>query len=389
MPVLNRVADLAADIIAWRRDLHAHPELLYEVHRTAAFVASQLRAFGCEEVVTGLGRTGVVGILRGRQTRSGRAVAIRADMDALPIQEAGDRPHRSRHDGFMHACGHDGHTAMVLGAARYLAETRNFDGTAVFIFQPAEEGGAGGLAMVEDGLMDRFGIQEVFAIHNMPGIPEGHFALRSGPIMAAGDKFEITIEGRGGHAAKPHETIDPIVVGAALVQALQTIASRNIDPLDSCVVSVTQFHAGQSHNIIAPTAFLMGTIRTLNARLRDYAETRLREIVAGIATAHGASAPVQVKRGYPITINDDAATRFAAEVAGEIVGRDRVETETPPSMGGEDFSYMLQKRPGAMIFLGNGDSAGLHHPDYDFNDGIIPTGVSFWARLIERAMPVG
>ncbi len=388
MPVINRVADLSDEIIAWRRDLHAHPELLYDVPRTAALVAERLREFGCDCVVTGIGRTGVVGVIHGTTRKSGRIVGLRADMDALPIQEAPtDRPHRSKTDGRMHACGHDGHTAMLLGAARYLTETRHFDGTVVVIFQPAEEGGAGGLAMVEDGLMDRFGIQQVYAMHNMPGIPENHFALRPGPMMAAGDKFEITLEGRGGHAAKPHETIDPIVIGAQIVQALQTIAARNIDPLESCVVSVTQFHAGQSHNIIPPSAYLMGTVRTLNPETRVFAEERFREIVQGLANAHRATAHITYTRGYPVTINDDVAAEFAAQVARELVGAEQVDAVAPPSMGGEDFSYMLRVRPGAMIFLGNGDTAGLHHPAYDFNDAIIPTGVSFWARLVETAMP--
>ena len=366
MPIVNRLADFHDDIVAWRHDLHRHPEILYEVHRTAAVVAEKLRDFGCDEVVTGLGRTGVVGVIRGRRTASGRTIGLRAD---------------------MHACGHDGHTAMLLGAARYLAETRNFDGTAVVIFQPAEEGGGGGRAMVEDGLMERFGIDEVYGMHNKPGLPVGAFAIRKGPIMAATAEFTIDITGRGGHAARPHDTIDPIIVGTQIVQALQTIASRSVDPIHSVVVSVTRFHAGDAYNVIAETAQVGGTVRTLDAGVRDLAEARIRTIVDGVAAAHGAQIVLDYDRNYPITRNHSGPTEFAASVAADVVGPARVDLDVPPMMGGEDFSYMLEARPGAFIFVGNGDSAGLHNPAYDFNDDVIPIGSSYWVRLVERAMP--
>ena len=387
MPIVNRFADLEPDIAAWRRDLHRHPELLYEVHRTAASVAEKLRSFGLDEVVTGIGRTGVVGVIKGRKGGSGKVIGLRADMDALPITETTGKPYASETPGKMHACGHDGHTAMLLGAARYLAETRNFDGTAVVIFQPAEEGGAGGKAMVEDGLMDRWHIQEVYGMHNMPDLPAGQFAIRSGAFMAAADWFTVVITGRGGHAARPHGTVDPIVVGSAIVQALQTVVSRSVDPLESAVVSVTMFHAGSADNVIPETAELVGTARTLNAAVRDLVEARMRAIVEATAAAYGASVQLTYHRGYPVTYNHADATAFAASVAGEIAGLQAVDSAAPPVMGAEDFSYMLEARPGAFIFIGNGDSAGLHNPAYDFNDEIIPVGCSYWARLVETAMP--
>ena len=387
MPIVNRLADFHDDIVAWRHDLHRHPELLFAVHRTAAVVADRLRAFGCDEVVTGLGRTGVVGVIRGRRTGSGRVIALRADMDALPIRETTGRPYASTVDGMMHACGHDGHTAMLLGAARYLAETRNFDGTAVVVFQPAEEGGGGGREMVADGLMERFGIEEVYGMHNMPGIPVGQFAIRKGPIMASTDEFTIDIFGRGGHAARPHETIDPIIVGTAIVQALQTIASRSVDPIHAIVVSVTKFHAGDVYNVIAERAQVAGTVRTLDAEVRDLAERRIRSIVEGIAAVHGARVEIDYDRNYPVTRNHAGPVDFAASVAADVVGAARVDRDVAPMMGGEDFSYMLNARPGAFIFIGNGDTAGLHNPGYDFDDDSIPFGSSYWVRLVEMAMP--
>jgi hippurate hydrolase len=387
MPIVNRFADFQADTAAWRHDIHRHPELLYDVHRTAATVADRLRAFGVDEVTTGIGRTGVVGVIRGRKNGSGRTIGLRADMDALPLTEITGKPYASETPGKMHACGHDGHTAMLLGAARYLAETRNFDGTAIVIFQPAEEGGGGGKAMIEDGLMDRWGIQQVYGMHNMPGLPVGKFATRVGPLLASTDEFTIDITGRGGHAAKPHGTIDPIIVGTAIVQQLQTIVSRSVDPVHSVVVSVTKFHAGEAHNIIAQTAQVAGTVRTLDAGMRDLAERRIKEIVAGVAAAHGAQAVVDYDRNYPVTRNHAAETAFAARVAGEVAGAIHVDADAPPMLGGEDFSYMLEARPGAFIFIGNGDTAGLHNPAYDFNDEIIPLGCSYWARLVETAMP--
>ena len=387
MPIVNRIAEFHQDITAWRRDLHSHPEILYEVHRTAATVADKLRSFGLDEVVTGIGRTGVVGVIRGRGTKSGRVIGLRADMDALPLKETSGKPYASTIDGRMHACGHDGHTAMLLGAARYLAETRNFDGTAIVIFQPAEEGGAGGKAMVADGLMDRWRIQEVYGMHNMPGLPVGAFATRPGPLMAATDEFTFDITGRGGHAARPHGTIDPIIIGTGLVQALQTIVARSVDPIESAVVSVTKFHAGQAHNIIAETAQIGGTVRTLKPEIRDLIEARIRSLVDGFATAHGATIVLDYNRNYPVTKNHPAETAFAVSVAGEIVGTANVAADAPPVMGGEDFSYMLEARPGAFVFIGNGDTAGLHNPAYDFNDEVIPIGCSYWARLVETAMP--
>jgi hippurate hydrolase len=387
MPIVNRFAEFHDDIVAWRRDLHRHPEILYEVHRTAATVAEKLRSFGVDEVATGIGRTGVVGDIHGRKSASGKVVGLRADMDALPLRETTGKPWASTVDGRMHACGHDGHTAMLLGAARYLAETRNFDGTAVVIFQPAEEGGAGGKAMVADGLMERWNIQEVYGMHNMPGLAVGKFATRPGPLMAATDEFTIDITGHGGHAARPHGTIDPIIVGSSIVQALQTIVSRSIDPIESVVVSVTKFHAGDAYNIIAETAQIAGTVRTLKAEMRDLVESRLNAIAGNIGTALGAKVALKYVRNYPVTSNHPSETAFAAKAAGDIVGAAQINIDAPPVMGGEDFSYMLQARPGAFIFLGNGDSAGLHNPAYDFNDEIIPIGCSYWARIVESAMP--
>jgi amidohydrolase len=387
MPIVNRVADLHAEIAAWRHDLHAHPELLYEVHRTAASVAEKLQAFGCDEVVSGIGRTGVVGVIKGNRAGGLRKViGLRADMDALPLQEANELPYKSTVPGKMHACGHDGHTAMLLGAAKYLAETRNFAGTAVVVFQPAEEGGAGGLAMVKDGLMDRFGIEEVYGMHNFPGLPVGEFSIRSGAIMASTDNLTIDIEGVGGHAARPHFAVDPVLVGAQIVNHIQSIVSRNIDPLDAAVVSICVFQAGHADNVIPQTARLRGTARSLRPEVRNLLSKRLHEVVEATAKVHGATAKLNLRRGYPVLRNHERETAFAASIAGEIAGTEHVDTDMAPVMGAEDFSYMLEARPGAFIFVGNGDTAGLHHQSYDFNDDIIPFGTSYWVRLVETAM---
>jgi hippurate hydrolase len=389
MPVINRFADLAPTIAAWRRDLHAHPEILFDTHRTSALVAERLRAAGCDEVATGIGRTGVVGVIRGRETGSGRVIGLRADMDALPLQEATGLGHASRTPGAMHACGHDGHTAMLLGAAQYLAETRNFDGTAVVIFQPAEEGGGGGREMVEDGMMDRFGIQEVYGMHNMPGRPVGDFAIRPGGLMAASDEFTIEVLGSGGHAAMPHQTVDPVLAASQIVVALQSIAARNVDPLASAVVSVTCFRTeSDAFNVIPEQVDLRGTARSLDPAVQDLIEARMETVVGNTARAFGAEARLTYRRGYPVTINSTAETAFAARVAGAVVGEARVDPTVAPVMGAEDFSYMLNARPGAFIFVGNGDTARLHHPKYDFNDDLIPVGCSYWAKLVETAMPV-
>jgi amidohydrolase len=388
MPIINRVADLQPDIQAWRRDIHEHPELLYEVHRTAAFVADRLREFGCDEVVTGLGKTGVVGVIKGRKPAGkgdNKVIGLRADMDALPIEEATDLPYASKNAGLMHACGHDGHTAMLLGAARYLAETRNFAGDAVVIFQPAEEGGAGAKAMIDDGLMDRFKIEQVFGMHNTPGLPVGAFAIRSGPMMAATASIDIKIEGLGGHAARPHKSIDSVLVGVQLISALQSIVSRNVDPLESAVLSICEFHAGNARNVIPQSAILRGTVRTLTKETAELVEKRAREIVAGVALMTGARIELDYVHGYPVTVNHPSQTDFAIEVAKEIAGDNKVH-ETPPMMGAEDFSYMLEARPGAFIFCGNGDTAGLHHPAYNFNDEAIPFGTSYWVKLVENTL---
>ena len=384
MTVIARIAELAPEIASWRQDFHSHPELLYEVHRTAGIVAEKLRAFGCDEVVTGIGRTGVVGVIKGRGG-GGKVVGLRADMDALPIEEATNLPYRSKTPGLMHACGHDGHTAMLLGAAKYLAETRNFDGTAVVIFQPAEEGGGGGDAMVRDGLMERFGIQEVYGMHNWPGTPVGEFAIRSGPIMAAADRFTIEIEGKGGHAALPSNCIDTLLCAAQLVVALQAVVARNVNPLDSAVLSVCAIKAGETYNVIPQHAQLMGTVRTLKPETRDLMEQRIRAVVQATAESFGATARIDYTRGYPVTFNHEAETEFMAEVAAK-VGHG-VRRDIPPEMGAEDFSYMLEKRPGAYIFMGNGESAQCHHPAYNFDDGAIPYGVSLWATIVEERMP--
>jgi amidohydrolase len=386
MPVNAAVAEKSSEIAEWRRHLHAHPELLYAVEGTAAFVAEKLTGFGCDAVASGIGRTGVVGLIHGRSGPGGPMIGLRADMDALPIVEETGLPHASRRRGVMHACGHDGHTAMLLGAARALCEARDFPGSVAVIFQPAEEGGAGAKAMIEDGLFERFPCVRVFGLHNLPGVPVGAFALRPGPIMAATDEFVITIHGRGGHAAIPQQTLDPVLAAAALTQSLQQVVSRNADPLDNVVVSVTQIHAGQAHNVIPEEAVVSGTVRTLRAETRDMAEKRLAEIAAGIARAHGTRAECVYRRNYPVTVNDGAAARLCAAVAAEIVGAERVEVAAPPLMGGEDFSYMLQMKPGAFVFIGNGDSAGLHHPRFDFSDEAIPYGTSYWLRLARAAL---
>ena len=388
MPVINRVADLAAEIAEWRQDFHRHPELQYDVQRTAGRVAELLRSFGVDEVVTGIGRTGVVAVINGRDGGAGRAIGLRADMDALPVRETTGKPWASTVPGKMHACGHDGHTAMLLGAARYLAETRNFDGKAVLIFQPAEEGGAGGRAMLEDGLMERFAIEEVYGLHNLPGLPAGQFAIRTGGIMAATDEFTITIHGVGGHAALPHLANDPVVAAAQLILSLQTVVSRNVDPMRSAVLSVTMLQAGDAFNVIPATVRLTGTVRTLDDKMRGFIEERLRTMTTQLCAAFGLTADIAYRRGYPVTVNAVEQTGFAADVARAVAGDDRVNDKADGMMGGEDFAYMLQARPGAYIFLGNGNSSQLHSDSYDFNDEAIPAGVSYWSKLVEMALPV-
>lgn len=388
MPVLNRLAEVQGEIAGWRRDIHAHPELMFDVERTAGLVSEKLRSFGCDEVFEGIGRTGVVGVIHGRRTDSGLVVGMRADMDALPLTEAGNPPWKSTVEGRMHACGHDGHTAMLLGAAQHLAETRNFDGTAVVIFQPAEEGGGGGREMVEDGLMERFGIREVYGMHNYPGLPVGAFAIRPGPMLAAADDLRIRVTGIGGHAARPHACVDTTLVAAQILQGLQGVVARSIDPLENAVVSITSFKTGsESFNVIPQSVEMLGTVRTLEPHVQTLCERRIRELAEGIAGAFGARAEVSYIRGYPVTANDPRHASFAADVAEAVAGEGRVNRSIAPVMGGEDFSFMLNARPGAMIWIGNGDSAGVHHPEYDFNDAAIPFGASYWVRLAETRMP--
>ncbi|ESY14607.1 MULTISPECIES: M20 aminoacylase family protein [unclassified Mesorhizobium] len=385
MPILNRAAEMQDEVAGWRRHLHQTPELNFDVFKTAAFVTEKLKEFGCDDVVTGLGKTGVVGIIHGRKGQ-GATIGLRADMDALPINEITGKPYASTVPGKMHACGHDGHTAMLLGAAKYLTETRNFAGSVAVIFQPAEEGGGGGNEMVKDGMMERFDISRVFGMHNMPGLPVGQFAIRPGPIMAATAEFTITVKGRGGHAAMPHGTIDPIVITSQLVGALQTVASRSTDPVEAVVVSVTKFHAGDAYNVIPETAEIAGTVRTLKKEIAKKSEERIRTICEGIATAFGATITVDYDANYPVTFNNPEETVFAGDVAANVAGDTQVHRAIQPVMGGEDFSYMLEARPGAFIFIGNGETAGLHHPAYDFNDEVIPHGMSYWVKLAETAL---
>lgn len=386
MPIKNRFAELLAEITAWRQDIHAHPEILFETHRTSALVAQKLREFGCDAVHEGIGRTGVVGLIHGRTNSQKACIGLRADMDALPIQEATGLPYASKTDGAMHACGHDGHTAMLLGAAKYLAETRNFDGTVALIFQPAEEGGGGGREMCADGILDRFGIQEVYGMHNWPGRPLGSFAIRSGPFFAATDQFDIHLEGRGGHAAKPQETIDTNVMAAALITALQTIASRNADPVEQIVVSVTGVaSASMAYNVIPQKVHLRGTIRSLTPELRALGEARLHSIATHVAATYGGTAEVKFHHGYPPMVNHPEQTDFAAQIARSISGDC---DEAPLIMGGEDFAYLLEERPGAYILVGNGDTASVHHPAYNFADEAIPAGCSWFAEVVERRMPL-
>jgi hippurate hydrolase len=383
MPVINRIAEFADEVAEWRRDFHVHPELQYELPRTAGKVAELLRSFGVDEVVTGIAQSGVVGVIKGRGP--GKNIGIRADMDALPILERTGLDYASQTPGRMHACGHDGHTSILLGTAKYLAETRNFDGNAVLIFQPAEEGGAGGRAMVEAGIMDRFGVDEVYGLHNMPGQAAGSIAMRVGGLMAASDEFNIVVEGQGGHAAWPHNTVDPVMIAAQLITALHTIVSREIDPIRSAVLSVTMMQGGEAFNIIPQKVKLTGTVRSLNDEVRDLMEERLKAVTKGIVETFGGKAEVTYRRGYPVVENTPDETAYAAAIAASVVGEDRVDANVDPKMGGEDFSYMLQARPGAYVFLGNGPSSELHSDTYNFNDEIIPVGVSFFVKLVEGA----
>lgn len=383
MPTRATIETISEEAAVWRRHLHQHPELLFDLPVTSGFVAEKLRSFGCDEIVTGIAKTGVVGVVKGR-LGDGRTIALRADMDALPISEQTNLPHASKTSGRMHACGHDGHTAMLLAAARHLATTRDFAGKVVLIFQPAEEGGAGGRVMIEEGLLERFGIEEVFGMHNEPGLPVGSFAIRPGPMLAAADRFLITLRGRGAHAASPHEARDPVLVSAHLVTALQSIASRHVDPFDPVVVSVTHISGGSADalNVIPETTVVGGTIRTIDPKTRQAVEQRFRDIVANTARLFEAQAEIDWRPGYPVTVNDPEMTQHAIAAASQVAGSDRVDGSCQCTMGAEDFSYMLEKRPGAIIWLGNGDSAGLHNPAYDFNDDAILPGVRYWTALV-------
>ena len=388
MPVINRFAEMLPEIAGWRRDIHAHPELRFEEHRTAALVAEKLKEFGCDEVVTGFGGTGVVGVITGRSSSSGRTIGFRADMDALPIQEATGLPHASTIPGKMHACGHDGHTSMLLGAAKYLAETRNFDGRIVLAFQPAEEGGGGARAMIEAGLMTRWNIEEVYGMHNMTGLPLGEFSVRSGPQMASPDKFEITVRGHGGHGAMPHKGVDTTLVASHIVVALQSIASRNVDPLKNVVVSVCGFRTEtDTYNVIPDSVFLRGTVRTFEPEVQQLVRARIDRLATMTAEAYGAVAEVTHVSGPPPLVNHDREAGLAAEAALSVCGV--AHRDLDPIMGGEDFSEMLLERPGAYLFIGNGDSADLHNPAYEFNDEAIPLGCSWYVTMAEKRMPLG
>ena len=384
---MNAVVDSLEQAIAeagvWRRRFHACPELRYEEHETAAFIADKLREFGFDRVETGIGKTGVVGLLKGARSGPGRNVGLRADMDALPIREANEVEHKSRNIGVMHACGHDGHSATLLAAARHLSVRRDFAGAAVFIFQPAEEGGAGGKAMIDDGLFTRFEVDEVYGLHNMPHLALGRFSTTVGPVTSASDRFTIEIEGRGSHASRPQEGVDTLIVGTQIVNALQTIVSRNVHPHESAVVSVTMFHAGETDNVIPQRAQLRGTVRTFNPKIQDLVQTRMAQVIEGIASTYGATARLDYLRDYPVTLNHPEQTAHAVRIARELVGHDQVEPAMKPVMGGEDFSFMLQEKPGAFLFFGNGPSSGLHTPQYDFNDQAIGHGAAFWVRLVQ------
>ena len=382
MPVINSIANDAAEAAAWRRDFHRHPELLFDVQRTAGIVAEKLKQFGCDQVETGVGRTGVVAVINGRGP--GRGIGLRADMDALPITEATGLPHTSTKTGLMHACGHDGHTAMLLAAARHLAGSRNFNGRAVLIFQPAEEGGTGAAEMLETGFIERFGVDEVYALHNLPGLPVGQFAIRPGTMLAASDAIDITITGKGGHAAAPHLAIDVVLIAAEIITGLQSVVSRSINPTDAAVISIPFVRAGDAFNVLPETAQLHGTMRALAPALLDRLETRVRKIVEQTAEMHGGHAEVAFLRDSPATINCEAGFAHALNVARMVAGSGNVDAVCEPLMVSEDFAYMLDKRPGAFIFLGNGDSAPLHHPAYEFNDAAIPFGASWFAGLVEQ-----
>jgi len=386
MVVVNRIADFSEDMTAWRRHLHTIPELGLECHETAAFVAARLREFGVDELHEGVAKTGIVAIINGQGV--GPTIGLRADMDALPILEETGLDYASTHAGKMHACGHDGHTAMLLGAAKYLAETRNFAGRVALLFQPAEEAGGGGEVMVNEGVMDRFDIAQVYALHNAPGLDFGRFHTTAGPIMAAADTFTIRLTGQGGHGARPHECIDPVVAACALVQSLQTIVSRNTNPQSQLVISTTQIHTGTTDNVIPEEVYINGTVRTFDKEVQTMVIRRMRAIVDGHAASFDLRAELDFEFGYPPTVNDPASTGFAAAVAEEVAGNAGVETHFAPVMGAEDFSYMLEARPGAYLLLGQGEGAGVHHPKYNFNDEIAPIGASFFARLVERAQPM-
>lgn len=385
MPIINRIADFAEDMTAWRRHLHTIPELGFDCPKTAAFIKERLQEMGVDEIHEGIAQTGIVAIING--TGEGRTVGLRADFDALPIMEETGVDYASTHPGKMHACGHDGHTAMLLGAAKYMAETRNFAGRVALIFQPAEEDGGGAQVMCAEGMMERFDIAEVYGIHNMPGAEEGTFATRPGPIMAAVDSFTITINGRGGHGAMPHETADPVVAACGMVTAIQTIISRNTHSGAEKVISVTQIHTGTASNIIPDTAMINGTVRTFDKETRDTIMRRMGEIVQGQAASYGVAAELDYEEGYPATVNSEAQTAFAAGVARGLVGDAKVNADFPKVAGAEDFSYMLEERPGSYLFLGAGPGAGLHHPKYNFNDEVAPVGASFFAQLVEQMQP--
>jgi len=386
MPIINRVADFHEQMKEWRHDIHAHPEIAFEENRTSDIVARELEAFGIE-VHRGLAKTGVVGVLK---NGDGPSIGLRADMDALPIHEANDFDHRSKHDGKMHACGHDGHTSMLLGAARYLAETRQFKGTINFIFQPAEEGEGGARVMIEEGLFEKFPCDSVYGVHNMPGKETGNFELRSGPLMAAYDTFQIKVQGRGSHAAMPHHSVDPVVVASQMVNALQSIASRNVDPLESVVISVTQIHGGDTNNVIPDSVWMEGTTRCFKPEIRDWLKPSMQRVLDGVAATYGATVEFDYLRRYPATINHAAETAIAAKIATEVAGEARVNTNTAPVMGGEDFAFMLEKVPGCYLFIGNGAGEGacmVHNPHYDFNDEILPVGATYFSRLVETVLP--